>query len=231
MTGIRQRILVVDDDAAVRALMLACVGNAGFRVDAAADAAECRAMLDGYGVDLVLLDLNLPDGNGLTLAREIRARHGVAVIMVTERGSPDERAQGLEIGADDYIAKPVYPRELLARIRNVLERRAGSLANPASPHLLRLGRWTLDTLNRTLTGGDGRALDLTPAEFDLIAILASRMGRIQSRDALMDALGSAETEAGPRSIDILISRLRKKLGADGGMIETCRGHGYRFVAP
>lgn len=228
----RTHILVVDDDPAVRAVIAACVAKAGYRVDQAEDAAALRAWLDHGGIDLVLLDVTLPDGDGLALAREVRARGGIGVIMVTERGAPDDRALGLESGADDYLAKPIYPRELLARIRNVLERRAPAAPPGGNPHRLRFGPWALDTAERVVSGTLGRALELTPAEFDLLAVLVTRAGRMQSRDQLMDALGSADTEAGPRSIDILISRLRKKLdGGDGpSLIETCRGHGYRFTA-
>ncbi|OAN45652.1 hypothetical protein A6A04_07115 [Paramagnetospirillum marisnigri] len=220
-------ILVVDDDEAVRGIIAACAAKAGYRVDQAEDAAGLRAWLSHGGIDLILLDVTLPDGNGFALAREVRARGDIGIIMVTEKGAPDDRALGIEIGADDYLPKPVYPRELLARIKNVLERRAGP--SPGSGGKLAFGPWLLDRAERTVSDRLGRGLDLTPAEFDLLAVLVNRAGRIQSRDQLMDALGSAETEAGPRSVDILISRLRKKLD-DPDMIETCRGHGYRFTA-
>lgn len=219
-------ILVVDDDPAVRAVIRACVAKAGYRVDEAEDAAGCAAWLAHGGIDLILLDVNLPDGDGLTLARRARQQGGAAVILVTERDTPDDRALGLEIGADDYLPKPVYPRELLARIKNVLDRRSGPTPTPGTK--LHFPGWTLDQAERVVADPLGRALDLTPAEFDLLAILVTRAGRMQSRDQLMAALGSAETESGPRSIDILISRLRKKLDADS-LIETCRGHGYRFT--
>lgn len=220
-------ILVVDDDEAVRGIIAACAAKAGYRVDQAEDAAGLRAWLDHGGIDLILLDVTLPDGNGLALAREARAKCDVAIIMVTEKGAPDDRALGLEIGADDYLAKPVYPRELLARIKNVLDRRTG--ARPDGGRLVRFADWILDSQERVVRDGTGRALDLTPAEFDLLVVLVSRAGRMQSRDQLMEALGSAEAESGPRSVDILVSRLRKKLGGDD-LIETCRGHGYRFTA-
>lgn len=223
-------ILVVDDDPAVRAVMCACLTKAGYRVDQAEDAAGLKAWLNHGGVDLILLDVNLPDGDGMALARQVRASGDTAIIMVTERGTPDDRALGLEIGADDYLPKPVYPRELLARIRNVLDRRAPAPAS--AKNRLAFAGWSLDTVERVVVDTVGRALELTPAEFDLLVVLVSRAGRIQSRDQLMAALGSAEADSGPRSIDILISRLRKKLdpSGDGGLIETCRGHGYRFTA-
>lgn len=220
-------ILVVDDDPAVRGVIVACAAKAGYRVDEAEDAAGLRAWLEHGGLDLILLDVSLPDGNGLALAREVRAKLDVGIIMVTEKGSPDDRALGIEIGADDYLPKPVYPRELLARMKNVLEHRSGRRGPGGSA--LSFGEWRFNESGRQVLDRDGRPLDLTPAEFDLLAVLVKRAGRLQSRDQLMDALGSADTEAGPRSIDILISRLRKKLGADD-LIETLRGHGYRFTA-
>lgn len=220
-------ILVVDDDPAVRAVISACAVRAGYRVDEAEDAAGLRAWLEHGGLDLILLDVSLPDGNGLALAREVRAKLDVGIIMVTEKGSPDDRALGIEIGADDYLPKPVYPRELLARMKNVLEHRSSRRAPGGT--LISFGEWLFNEAGRQVHDREGRPLELTPAEFDLLAVLVKRAGRLQSRDQLMDALGSADTEAGPRSIDILISRLRKKLGADD-LIETLRGHGYRFTA-
>lgn len=227
---VRSAILVVDDDEAVRALIAACMDKAGYRVEQAEDAAGLWAWLANGGIDLVLLDVNLPDGDGLGLTRQLRAQSDVPVILVTERGAPDDRALGIEIGADDYLPKPVYPRELLARVKSVLERRAGGRGGGAATRL-RFAGWTLDGASRAVLDSLGRAADLTPAEFDLLHILASRAGRVQSRDTLMAALGSDDAESGPRSIDILVSRLRKKLGDDqAALIETCRGHGYRFAA-
>jgi two-component system, OmpR family, response regulator len=226
--SVKSSILVVDDDETVRALIAASAAKAGYRVEQAEDAAGMRAWLATGQIDLVLLDVNLPDGDGISLTRDLRAHSDVAVIMVTERGGPDDRALGIETGADDYLAKPVYPRELLARVKSVLDRRAG-LRGHGSANRLRFAGWCMDLTARAVLDTLGRAADLTPAEFDLLHILVSRAGRIQSRDALMVALGSDDAESGPRSIDILISRLRKKLGGEDGLIETCRGHGYRFV--
>ncbi|MBR9973552.1 response regulator transcription factor [Magnetospirillum sulfuroxidans] len=227
--SVKSSLLVVDDDETVRALIVAAAVKAGYRVEQAEDAAGMRAWLATGQIDLVVLDVNLPDGDGLNLTRDLRTHSDVGVIMVTERGGPDDRALGIEIGADDYLPKPVYPRELLARVKSVLERRAGLRGNGVA-NRLRFAGWTLDIAGRAVLDSLGRVADLTPAEFDLLHILASRAGRIQSRDVLMAALGSDDAESGPRSIDILISRLRKKLGSDDSpLIETCRGHGYRFV--
>lgn len=225
-------ILVVDDDPAVRAMLAAYVKSGGYRVSLAEDATDARAHLEMGGIDLVLLDLNLPDANGMVLARELMARHGVSIVMVTDRTSPEDRADGLELGADDYLPKPVYPRELLARLKKALENRASRPASAVGLALWRFQGWSLDPKNRVLLDDMGERVDLTPAEFDLLSHLAARPGRLQSREQLMTALGSDDGESGMRSVDILISRLRKKLGDGdhGRMIETCRGHGYRFAA-
>ena len=226
------RILVVDDDPAVRAMLCAYVKSGGYRVAEAADATDARSLLELGGIDLVLLDLNLPDANGMVLAREMMARFGVGIVMVTERNSPEDRADGLELGAEDYLPKPVFPRELLARLKKVLDNRAGRPAGGNRQPLWHFNGWSLDPVNRFLMDDQAERVDLTPAEFDLLATLVGRPGRLQSREQLMSALGSDEGESGTRSVDILISRLRKKLGDmdPARMIETCRGHGYRFVA-
>jgi len=225
-----ERILVVDDDEAARSLMAAIASKAGYRVTTAADATAMRRILAAGTTDLVLLDVNLPDGDGLGLARELKARSNIGIIMVTERGAPEDRALGIEIGADDYLPKPVFPRELLARIRNVLDRTMVR-SDPLGGRL-RFAGWSLDPGSRVLEDAQGRGPRLTPAEFDLLAFLAGRPGRILTRDQLIDAVGSTESESGPRSVDILISRLRHKLAEHGEgatLIETCRGHGYRFT--
>ncbi|HVI52834.1 MAG TPA: response regulator transcription factor [Candidatus Sulfotelmatobacter sp.] len=225
-------ILVVDDDPAVRAMLSAYVKSGGYRVSEAGDATDAKALLTLGDIDLVLLDLNLPDANGMVLAREMMNRWGVGIVMVTERNSPEDRADGLELGADDYLPKPVFPRELLARLRKALDNRVARPAGGGSQQRWRFNGWSLDPLNRFLLDDQGEKVDLTPAEFDLLSILAGRPGRLQSREQLMSALGSDDGESGTRSVDILVSRLRKKLGDGdhGRMIETCRGHGYRFAA-
>jgi two-component system, OmpR family, response regulator len=224
-------ILVVEDDTATRALLVAHIRQGGFRVSEAPDGNDALAILNAEDVDVVILDLNLPDRNGLFIAHEVVARWDTNIIMVTERGAPEERARGLEIGADDYIAKPVYPRELMLRLQNVLEKRTGKRMRGQGSKLS-FGNWTVDLKNRTIAAESGSGPELTQAEFDLLCVLLTRAGRLQNRDQLMSALGSADAESGPRSVDILISRLRRKLGDGDGarLIETCRGHGYRFIA-
>ena len=180
---------------------------------------------------MVLLDLNLPDANGMILAREMMSKWNVRIIMVTERVAPEDRADGLELGADDYLPKPVFPRELLARLSRVLAQRP---KKSVDKHLAyHFEGWALNVGNRSLFAPNHQKVELTPAEFDLLAILVEHAGLLQTRERLIEATGGADGEAGVRSIDILVSRLRKKLGfgQQSKMIETCRGHGYRFGAP
>lgn len=221
-----EHVLIVEDDAAVRGLLAAVLNRAGHRVSEAEDWSEAAAVLNAASVDLILLDLTLPDASGLSLTRSVRALSNAPIIIVSERGGPEERAQGLEFGAEDYVPKPVFARELLARVRNVLGRRQPLAATASS--VWRIESANLDPAARTVCGSDGIAIDLTPTEFDLLQILTQRSPRIQSRDQLMDALGTGEGDSGARSIDILVSRLRRKMGPVGAFIETERGHGYRF---
>lgn len=230
MTG--KRILVVEDDGAVRDLIAAILGNAGFLTETAEDGFSMQMALEKAPFDLMLLDLNLPDSDGLELARSLRRRTKMGIIIVSERSEPEERAKGLEIGADDYIAKPFFPRELLARVRNVLDRTHGNddlLVQ--SDNVVMFGAWTLDKTNRILISADGTSPALTPAEFDLLGFLASHPDQLLSRNALAEAVPEIGPESGERAVDILVSRLRKKIGDEKGdtqLIETIRGHGYRF---
>lgn len=238
--AVKPHVLVVEDDEAVGAMLGAYVEKAGYRVSLVPDGLGMRAVLDTMAVDLVLLDLNLPDANGMSLARELRNRSNLnagidhssmGIIMVTDRTAPADRALGLEIGADDYVTKPVYPRELVARIKNVLDRRAPS-SQGGDQNVYRFGEWMLDVENRSLIGQDKSRPDLTPAEFDVLAMLVTRAGRMQTRDQMMAALSDSDSESSPRSVDVLVSRIRRKLNDERAnpMIETCRGHGYKFIA-
>lgn len=229
-----KKILVVEDDGAVREMIAAYLTNAGYATLTAADGFAMQAALEAEAVDLVLLDLNLPDSDGLELLRHIRSRSRLGIIIVTSRDTPDERAQGLEIGADDYVTKPFFPRELLARVRNVLDRgAAGNAALRGTPGA-RFAGWTLDRDGRTVTADDGHRAPLTPAEFDVLAYLVANPQTIIPRDLLAAAITDRRgATPGGRAIDILISRLRAKIGDDKGedrLIETVRGRGYRFMA-
>ncbi|EKV27497.1 two component transcriptional regulator, winged helix family [Caenispirillum salinarum AK4] len=225
----RKRILVVEDDGAVREMIAAFLSNAGYDVQTAADGFAMQQVLESAPVDLLLLDLGLPDCDGLEVARALRARSKLGIIMVTSRDEPDARADGLETGADDYITKPFFPRELLARVRNVLDRAGGGNLDMVAAQTAVFGGWIMDRPNRRVVSEDGRAAALTGAEFDLLAALVDQPGVLLTREALAAAVAEKKPGAGPRAIDILVSRLRRKLDDDGTLIETCRGHGYRFA--
>lgn len=230
-----KRILIVEDDPGVRDMMVSYLGAQGFEVHAAASGRDMQNILEQISVDLLLLDLNLPDADGLDLARSVRARSNMGVIIVSSRTAPEERASGLEIGADDYITKPFYPREMLARVKNVIERTARDDENPLSNQPAAFGEWIMDRTNRLVMRTDGTEAKLTPAEFDLLSYMASRPGQLLKRENLHDAIvssGGTDVTEDSRSVDILISRLRTKLDdndKDHRLIETVRGHGYRFT--
>jgi two-component system OmpR family response regulator len=233
-TGGSGHVLVVDDDAQIRQLVSKLLREHGFRVTAARDGREMRAILDATAVDLVVLDLMLPGTDGLELCRWIRRATSLPVIMLTARGSDTDRIVGLEIGADDYVAKPFNPRELLARINAVLRRARGSspAAGAAGGHVLGFAGWRLDTRRRELTNPAGVVVDLSTGEYDLLLTFLEQPQRPLTRDQLMDAAKNRVATGFDRAIDIQVSRLRKKIDAaeDGQtMIRTIRGTGYMFV--
>ena len=227
-------ILIVDDDAEIRRLAAKFLREHGHRVTTAQDPHDMRDALKAGTIDLVVLDIMLPGGNGLDLCREIRSRSSLPVIMLTARGTETDRIVGLEIGADDYIAKPFNPRELLARINAVLRRsRANEATVPSGGGvLLVFERWTLDTKRRELTNPDAVVVDLSTGEYDLLLTFLEQPQRVLSRDQLMDAAKNRVASGFDRAIDIQVSRLRKKIDAGGdeqAMIKTIRGAGYLFV--
>lgn len=227
-------ILIVDDDAQICQLVAKLLREHGHRVSLARDGREMWQVLDTAAIDLVILDIMLPGGNGLDLCRELRARTQLPIIMVTALGSDTDRIVGLEIGADDYLAKPFNPRELLARINAVL-RRAPMMTRDVARrggHLITFERWVLDTRRRELTNPDGIIVDLSTGEYDLLLTFLDFPQRVLSRDQLMDSAKNRIATGYDRAIDIQVSRLRKKLDAseDGqAMIKTIRGTGYMFV--
>jgi two-component system, OmpR family, response regulator len=227
-----QRILVVDDDAELRALLTTYLGEQGFAVNAVDDGHAMRRELDAAQFDLVILDLMLPGEDGLALCRELRARSRIPILMLTARGDELDRIIGLEMGADDYLPKPFHPRELLARIRSIL-RRVQDLAGEAPARAFRFSGWTLDIGMRHLVGDDGVAVPLSTGEFRLLQALAENANRVMSRDRLMDVLSGREAGPFDRSVDVMISRLRRRLG-DGGrepeLIKTVRNEGYVLSA-
>ena len=213
--------------------------NDGFKVSLAATGKEMLAYIDSEAIDLVLLDLGLPDEDGLVLARQVRARSSLPIIVVTARKEQKDRLAALEIGADDYFTKPFDPEELTLRVRNILGR-AGDGSNTNAEEALRertkvfkfLG-WTLDAGGHSLTGPDGDKVTLTRAEFNLLTSLARAPNRVLSRDYLLDAVSQDADAPTDRLIDILISRVRKKIEPNPKkpeIITTVVGCGYKFSA-
>jgi two-component system, OmpR family, phosphate regulon response regulator OmpR len=225
------RLLLIDDDARLTALVTDYLGRNGLRVDAAGSLAEGRACLDRAHYDALLLDLMLPDGDGLDLTRALRAdprTRRLPLLMLTARGEPTDRVVGLEIGADDYLPKPFEPRELLARVKALLRRAA---PEPAADDVLRFGRLEVD-LGARQARLDGRPCDLTGHQFDLLVVLARSPGRVLTRDQIMDALKGHPLEAFDRSIDVHISRIRAVIEDDPKApkrVLTVRGSGYVFA--
>ncbi|MDE3736654.1 MULTISPECIES: response regulator [Pseudomonas] len=231
-------ILVVDDDEAIRELLLDYLGGQGYQVHAVGDSGQLRARLAEALPDLVLLDVGLPGEDGLSLARYLREHHDLPVIMVSGAGTPLDRIVGLEVGADDYLAKPFDPRELLARVKTVLRRYRRAPAASTQPATesegtcLQLGLCRLDLQSRQLLDAAGEEIPLTAMEFDLLQAFAQRPNRPLSRDQLLNLTQHRDWNPFDRSIDIRIARLRRKLETDPDkpqIIRTVRGVGYMFV--
>lgn len=229
-------ILIVDDDAETRRLLQAYLEKQGYRVTTAADGKALRKLLEAaVRPDLIVLDLMLPGADGLEICRELRARSNLPVIMLTARGEETDRIVGLEMGADDYLAKPANPRELLARIKSVL-RRARSLPENLEPEAvrsLRFAGWALDVATRNLTAPDGVVVPLSGTEFKLLRVFLAHPDRVLSRDQLIELMISREAGPFDRAIDVQVSRLRQRLREDAReprIIKTVRGEGYVLAA-
>ncbi len=223
-------ILLVDDDGEIRRLVSKLLRDDGHRVTTAGSAVEMREALAHRKPDLVLLDVMLPGTDGLTLCRELRATTDLAIVMLTAKGDDLDRIVGLEMGADDYLAKPFHPRELLARVRAVLRRTGRSGApSPKSGREIRFAGWRLDTARRELSDPGGVVVDLSAGEYDLLLAFLETPQRVLSREFLLDQAKGRMAEAFDRAIDVQISRLRRKLERAGDVIKTVRGTGYLFV--
>ena len=234
-TAPRQKVLVVDDDLRLRDLLKRYLGEQGFAVDTVPDAAAMDRQMQRSRYDLLVLDLMLPGEEGLAVCRRLRAAgEKVAIIMLTAKGDDVDRIMGLETGADDYLAKPFNPRELVARIHAVLRRQAPSAtpgAPTAEPQTARFGPFVLDLSTRSLAR-DGQPMQLTTGEFALLKVLVQHAREPMSRDKLMELARGRELEHTDRSIDVQVSRLRKLLGEDPQSpryIQTVWGFGYVFV--
>ena len=229
-------ILVVDDDREIRDLLARFLERHQLRVTAVRDAREARRAWPNGHFQLVVLDLMLPGESGLDLARYLRTQSNVPIVMLTAMGEETDRIIGLELGADDYVAKPFNPRELLARIRAVL-RRAGEPSVPSGAaggsRALRFAGWTLEPARRRLLNPEGAEVALTGGEYDLLVALLERANRVLTRDMLLDLLRGRQAGPFDRAIDVAVSRLRRKL-EDGGrnaqLIKTVRGGGYVLAA-
>ena len=238
-------VLVVEDDEGIRAMLAEYLGAHGYAVAQAADGAAMRAALARAVPDVVLLDVHLPGEDGLTLARFLRERHAVGIVMVTGASDVVDRVAGLEVGADDYVTKPFDLRELRARIKSVMrrvrERPGGGAAAaapvpaadvPAAPPRVPVGTGSLDLASRALYDASGAEVPLTAMEFDLLRVFVERPRQVLSRDQLLTLTRNREWEPFDRSIDIRIARLRRKIEADPDRpqaIRTVRGAGYMFV--
>lgn len=232
MSAHAPQILVVDDDAEIQKLLARYMHEQGFRVQLASNCAEVRERLATNQIDLIVLDVMLPDGSGLDLCRDLRAaRSTIPIILLTALKEDVDRIIGLEIGADDYLGKPFNPRELAARVRAVL-RRGYAPSAPEVSGLYYFEGFIADPFARVVMEADGRDVPLTSAEFDLLITFLDRPGRVLSRDQLLDLTRGRDGEAMDRSIDVLVSQLRRKLADGGGteILKTVRNGGYQFVA-
>ena len=223
--GAARRIVVVDDDPVLRAILRGYLEDAGYRVTEAADGDSLLDALPQLDPDLMLLDVKLPGADGFELLRAIRARSALPVIMVTSCAEARERVEGLELGADDYVTKPFNARELVARVRNVLRR---AVERGGVESLAVGGGWAFDRGSRCLVGVEGRRVVLTAAEGAIMAALGEATGRPVSREALAMRMGRRLRGPDDRSIDVLVSRIRRKLAVqcDGELIRSIRNVGY-----
>jgi two-component system OmpR family response regulator len=229
-------LLIVDDDVEVLDLLQKFLRQHGYEVDVASDGQGLWQALERRVPDLVILDVMLPGDSGLVLCQRLQAEYKVAVIMLTAMGELSDRVVGLELGADDYLTKPFAARELLARVRAVLRRAGESPGSPApasSRAVLEFSGWQLDVLRRELRSPEGVMIPLSNGEFELLLVFAEHPRRVLSRQQLLDLARGEAHEAYDRSIDVQVSRLRRKLESDGDsepLIRTLRNVGYLFTA-
>jgi two-component system, OmpR family, response regulator len=225
-------ILLVEDDSALRMVTARALRESGYAVRTAATGAEMLVMLEAEPAELVVLDIMQPGTNGIELFRKVRRQSDVPIIFASARASDEDRVLGLELGADDYIAKPYNPRELIARIGAVLRRSgAGTTAGERADEV-EFNGWRLSLLRRELHAPGGEMVNLTGAEFDLLAAFINQRQRVLGRERLIELSRTREGDSSDRSIDVLVSRLRRKLSVSGSIppIVTVRGVGYMFRA-
>jgi two-component system OmpR family response regulator len=228
-------IVIVDDDVRLRELVARILTEEGWRVSGCSDGREMRAVIAADRPYLIILDLMLPGVSGLDLCRELRQSSAVPIIMLTAKGEETDRVIGLELGADDYLGKPFGSRELVARIKALLRRAAGlqTPGDAAAGARYRFEGWTVDPLRRELLNSDGVIIDLTSGEYDLLLAFVEAPQRVLTRDQLLELSRNRTATGFDRSVDVQISRLRRKLGAEDSerIIKTVRGVGYMFAPP
>jgi two-component system phosphate regulon response regulator OmpR len=233
--GDKAHIVVVDDEADLREMLHEYLSAQGFSVSVADGGSALRSLIEERPADLVVLDVNMPGDDGLTLTRFLRERGGTGIILLTAVGETVDRIVGLEMGADDYLPKPFDPRELLARIKSVL-RRSHMARLPAAPAArpgeVRFGRYVLNLESHKLLDSGNVEIQLTSSEFDLLKVFAAHPNQVLSRDRLLDLTSHRDLEPFDRSIDVRITRIRRKIEVDAArpqVIKTVRGSGYMFV--
>jgi DNA-binding response OmpR family regulator len=229
-------IVIVDDDEPLRNRLAGYLAREGFQVAAVDGAAAMRDLIRREQIDLAIVDLGLSGEDGLSLTRHLREQSDMGVIILTGKGSSVDRAIGLEVGADDYVAKPFNLRELLARVRSVLRRTRARVAAepPAGRSIMRFAGWRLDLTRRTLASPRGKEVHLTAAEFQLLTILAANANQVLGRERLLEIVADRKWQPYDRTIDQHISRLRRKLEKDPKqpqLIKSIRGRGYVFTVP
>ena len=229
-------IAVVEDDPEIRSLVSGLLKREGFEVEACANAAELDRVIERRRIDLVVLDVMMPGEDGLSVCRRLRARGDMPILMVTAKSDDIDRIIGLEVGADDYLPKPFNPRELLARVRAILRRTRAMHRVPtnAPREVYRFAGWSLDAGSRDFHNPSGQSVPLTGGEFDLLLVLLQHPQRVLNRDQLLDWTRGRSAAAYDRTIDVQLSRLRRKLGDDPvepAIIRTVRGGGYLFAPP
>jgi DNA-binding response OmpR family regulator len=230
-----KNLAIVEDDPDVRAILERCLTSDGYRVTALDSAAGLDDALSNGDIDLVIVDVGLPDADGLTLTGQLRQRHDVGIIIVSGRGDLTDRVVGLEVGADDYITKPFEPREVLARVKSVLRRNGrdkGVSGDTGVRPAYRFNGFSVDVAAQTLYDMNGAPVPLTSGEYKLLEVFVTRPNRVLSRDQLLELVYANDTPAFDRSVDVRVGRLRKKLGDTSGqpqLIKTVRNGGYIFA--
>ena len=228
----KSRILIVEDELTSRTMLASYFEAEGYHIIEAESGAQMRQAVAQGKIDLIMLDIHLPDEDGLTLLKDVRRYSDVGVIMVTGKSDEVDRIVALELEADDYVTKPFNPRELLARAKNVIRRVNAARTNQSTNRVVRFGNWLLDLDQRLLFDADDKPVHLTRGEFELLSALTTHKGQVLTRDNLLDHLNHRQFDPNDRTVDVLIARLRKKIEdnpKEPVLIATVHGIGYVFT--